>query len=148
MAHNTEPSHQTSNILEKKTIKQILCKPKTNKLLHQYKLGPWLIPPKTSHTIFPYYISPTTNAINKIKEQYIGSVFITKHNCTTVTCDGNFYSTDLNDDISPINRLSKTKFQYQHQMLYVKPPSSILRTFEQIIKKIPEYEKYVSKISE
>ena len=30
----------------KRTLKTILCEPKTNHLLRQYQLGPWIIPPK------------------------------------------------------------------------------------------------------
>ena len=60
-----------------KTLTTTLCEPKTNHLLRQYKLGQWIIPPKKSHTIFRYYISPTTNMINKIKDQYISSSLIT-----------------------------------------------------------------------
>ena len=78
--------------------------------------------------------------INKIKDQYISSSLIKQHNLTTITCNGNFYSTDLDDDISPITPLSRNTFQYQSHMNYEHQSSPIIRTFDQFLATIPTYE--------
>ena len=125
--------------MEKNNKKYLVWK-QSNHLHRQYHLGQWIIPPKKSHTIFPYYISPNTNMINKIKNQDIRSSLITQHNRTTITCDGTFYSTDLDDDISPITHLHNNTYQYQPNMSYKYQSSPIIHTFDQFHQTIPQYE--------
>ena len=48
------------------TIQNVFFEKKYNKLLRQYKLDLWIIPPRTSHTILSFYTSSHTNAIYNI----------------------------------------------------------------------------------
>ena len=81
--------------------------------------------------------------INKIKDQDIRSSSITQHNRTTITCDGSFYSTDLDDDITPVTHISNNTFQYQPHLNYNRQSSPIIRTFEKFCTTLPQYE-YIS----
>ena len=124
-----------------KQIRKIFCEPKTNKLLRQYKLGSWIIPPYTSHTVFPYYTSSTTAAVYKIEDSKIWSSLITTYNRTTITCDDNFYSSTLPEDASPITPITKSTFKYTPSMSFTPQQKVPITTFDQFITTLSQYEK-------
>ena len=79
--------------------------------------------------------------INRINKNIIEGSLITKQNRTTITCDGQFLPTYLNEDSSPVTKISPTIFQYSTQMLYVEKKCSLIRTFDEFTTTITKYEK-------
>ena len=138
--HITKPTNKLCQLWIS-TIQNIFCEKRTNKILRQYKLGQWIFPPKKSHKIYSYYISPSTNAVYNTNTEKITSSLIITNNRMTITCDGDFCPAHLPEDISPILQIKPNTYKYQSSLNFKHIKQIIPRNYEQFVQKLPEYEK-------